>query len=467
MAFYDYELELQSEIVSWKCSRHADCLMNFIPKPRHIKLGMSGLVWSIQALPRLETTGYTFNIMQVKKSRSPLTLCEDSTAPDLPAKFKLLFLGFQISISSVFRAEEALDELYAFSLLFSRAQQDKRWWIIADAEVAATACETTKEAIHHAAQAAASFLVESSEPPRSENRQKSTAGCWRSGWWIEGWTVRDELWAGSFYDQKGLNDMKQFQSTAVEEGNVLQWCSVQVSQTPNPSFEFEVAVEDFSGGDDVLLRIGVANDRALKVRVFLTENVKVECSQEGVKTATSLGLGYLLPDLARDYIKDSLNGDVDTSNNIVQRLLQLVVGYLAFLGKVCVVCGKDRLLDVPLTSCCSNICKARKQGYDAAITSSHLSNFKISGEGSVERREQYLRKLYSNSKAGRAGLGVLLKETVVEKEVEVGINCAAAPGSLFVYEEAVGRVARMDSKSIAGALGIQISKLWSADEDTV
>ncbi|GLJ24449.1 hypothetical protein SUGI_0466860 [Cryptomeria japonica] len=456
MELYDYELDLQSEIVCWKCSRYADCLIKFIPKPRHLKLGMSGLLWSIEALPLQRTREYSFNIMTVKRSRTPLSLSE-AAAPDLPAKFKLLLVGFEVSMKSVCRAVEALDKLYAFSRLFLRAYEDNRWRIILDAEIMATACNDAREAIYQAAQAAAGFLVDQIDDSPVFRGSQESKRRERSGWWIDKWTVADELWATtSFFPPDNWNAMiRLIQARAVERGNVVQWCKVQLFDKPNPYFHFEVAVEEFLEGDDALLRIGVANDRALMVEVFLTEAVDVFCFQEGVKPQTSLGLTYLLPGVVRDYIRSALaqNEAKLTSNNVVEGLLQHLIRYLTFLRGLCVICGSNRCLEVPLTSACSNICKARKKGYEAAI-----AGWRISEAATTARREQFVRKLYDYSAAGKSELlkiracGICMKEVQIDKSE-----------NLTGYDETIRIVAKLKSRSIAKALGVPISQLWIND----
>ncbi|GLJ24451.1 hypothetical protein SUGI_0466890 [Cryptomeria japonica] len=429
MELYDYESDLQSEIVCWKCSRYADCLMKFIRKPRHLKLGMSGLLWSIEALPLQRTREYSFNIMTVKRSRTPLSLSE-APAPDLPAKFKILLLGFEASMKCVCRAEEALDKLYAFSRLFLQAHEDNRWWIVLDAKIMATACNDAREAIYQAAQVAAGFLVdqiENSPVLRGGEESKSRE---RSGWWIDKWTVADELWATtSFFLAENWNAMMRLiQSKAVERGNVVQWCKVQVFDKSNPCFQFEVAVEEFLEGDDVLLRIGVANDRALIVQVFLTEAVEVLCSQEGVEPQTSLGLAYLLPGVVRDYIRAAMarNEAKLSSNNVVEGLLQHLI-------------------------------RARKQGYEAAIASC-LPDQKISEAATATRREQFVRKLYDDSTAGKLELLRIRSCAIRMKEVQIDKN-----ENLIGYDEAVRIVAKLKSRTIAKALGVPISQLWIDD----
>ncbi|GLJ46318.1 hypothetical protein SUGI_0976270 [Cryptomeria japonica] len=129
-----------------------------------------------------------------------------------------------------------------------------------------------------------------------------------------------------------------------------------------PFFEFEVAIQDFLHGNDVISRIGVVNSHPLKVTVGFEDEIWVVCSQEGVETETSYGLTSLLPELIRNYITTALerNEGEDGVNNIGEGLTQRVVGYLTFLPRVCVFCGNHRLLEDSLTSTCSNICEARK-----------------------------------------------------------------------------------------------------------
>ncbi|XP_057838523.2 uncharacterized protein LOC131048546 [Cryptomeria japonica] len=363
MELYDYELELQSEIVSWKSSRDVDCLMKFIPKPRHVKLGMKGLVWSIEALPLPRMlpgcSSFSFTIMKVKQSRGPLSLSTDSAAPDLPVKFKLLLQIFNVSIKSLSLAEEALDKLYAFSRLHFLAEEDNLWEIIADAEISAAACTTVREVTQEAAEAATAFLLDIKPPRRFSSKAKAkgkglrSARSRRRGFGQQGWEAVS----------------RPFKAKAAEEGNVLQWCSVKVLERMYPCFEFEVAVQEFLERDDLILQIGLANDRALKVSVLLTKDARttVVCSQEGVETKTSFGLGYLLPNIIRDYIKAALEKNDSQQNNIVEGVLQHVAGYLASLARVCVICGMHLPLGVPQWSVCSDICKARQQAFMGAL----------------------------------------------------------------------------------------------------
>ncbi|GLJ46319.1 hypothetical protein SUGI_0976280 [Cryptomeria japonica] len=342
---------------------------------------MRGLVWSIQALALQSPTEYSFNIMDVKRWETP-----EAAAPNLPAKFELLLAGYKASMKSVFRVDEALDKLYAFSHLFSLAQNNGRWLIVVDAQIIARACEGAKEALYQAAEAAAAILVDQFESPVLIRVQQSES-CERSGWWIDKWRVADELWATSFFPRDSWKcRMREFQSKAVEGGNIIQWCSVRLFDEPNPNFQFEVAVQEFLDGDDVLLRIGLASDRALTVRVFLTESVSVVCSQEGVETGPSLALGYLLPETVKEYIRSALRRkEVEVSDkNVVQGLLRHLIRYLAFLGKICVICGDDRLSDVPRSSSCSNLCKATKQRFEDAIAMI-LRDLKILEERATRR----------------------------------------------------------------------------------
>ncbi|GLJ24450.1 hypothetical protein SUGI_0466870 [Cryptomeria japonica] len=448
MELYDYELDLQSEIVCWKCSRYADCLMRFVRKPRHLKLGMSGLLWSIEALPLQRPTEYSFNIMKVNRSRTLLSLSE-AAAPDLPAKFKLFLVGFEASMKSVCRAEEALDKLYAFSRLFLQAHEDNRWWIVLDAKVMATACNDAREAIYQAAQVAAGFLVDQIENSAVFRGGEESKSRERSGWWIDKWTVADELWANSFFLPENWNVMMRLiQSKAVERGNVVQWCKVQVFDKPNPYFQFEVAVEEYLEGDDALLRIGVANDRALTVQVFLTESVEVLCSQVGIEPQTSLGLAYLLPSVVRDYTRAALaqNEAKPSSNNVVQGLLLHLIRYLAFLRGLCVICGSNRLLEVPQSSTCSNICRARKQGYEAVI-----AGWKISEAATAARREQFVRKLYDDSTAGISGLLRIRACAIRMKEIQIDKS-----EKLISYDDTIRTVAKLESRTIAKALGVPV-----------
>ncbi|GLJ46298.1 hypothetical protein SUGI_0975880 [Cryptomeria japonica] len=286
MELYDYELELQSEIVSWKSSRDVDCLMKFIPKPRHVKLGMKGLVWSIEALPLPRMlpgcSSFSFTIMKI----------------------------FNVSIKSLSLAEEALDKLYAFSRLHFLAEEDNLWEIIADAEISAAACTTVREVTQEAAEAATAFLLDIKPPRRFSSKAKAkgkglrSARSRRRGFGQQGWEAVS----------------RPFKAKAAEEGNVLQWCSVKVLERMYPCFEFEVAVQEFLERDDLILQIGLANDRALKVSVLLTKDARttVVCSQEGVETKTSFGLGYLLPNIIRDYIKAALEKNDSQQNNIVE-----------------------------------------------------------------------------------------------------------------------------------------------------
>ncbi|GLJ24447.1 hypothetical protein SUGI_0466840 [Cryptomeria japonica] len=421
---------------------------------------MSGLLWSIEALPLQRPREYNFNIMTVKRSRTPLSLSE-AAAPDLPAKFKLLLVGFEASMRSVCRAEEALDKLYAFSRLFFQAEEDNRWWIVLDAEIMETACNGAREAIYQAAQVAAGFLVDQiDDSPVFRGGQESKRSE-RSGWWIDKWTVADELWAtASFFPTENWNAMMRFiQARAVERGNVVQWCKVQVFDKPNPYFQFEVAVQEFLEAEDALLRIGVANDRALMVEVFLTESVEVLCSQQGVEPQTSLGLAYLLPGVVRDYIRTALarNEARLSYDNVVEGLLQHMIRYLTFLRGLCVICGSNRLLEVPLTSTCSNICKATKQGYEAAFAGC-LPDRKISEAAAAARREQFVRKLYDDSTNGISGLLRIRACAVGMEEVEIDKT-----ENLIDYDDAVSIVAKMKSRTIAKALGVPISQLWVND----
>ncbi|GLJ46320.1 hypothetical protein SUGI_0976290 [Cryptomeria japonica] len=487
MELDDYELNLQTEIVRWKCSRYADCNMKFIRKPRHMKLGMKGLVWSIQALKLQSPTEYAFNIMEVKRWETP-----EAAAPNLPAKFELLLAGYKASMKSVRRVDEALDKLYAFSHLFSLAQKDGRWWIVVDAQIIARACEYAKEALYQAAEAAAAILVDQVKSPvliRGQPKEvlyqaaeaasailvdqvkslvlmggQQSKSCERSGWWIDRWTVADELWATSFFPRDNWKwRMREFQAKGVEGGNVFQWCTVRVFYEPNPNFQFEVAVQEFLDGDDVLLRIGVANDRPLTVRVFLTESVKVVCSQEGLETGTSLGLGYLLPETVREYIRSALRRkEAEVSDkNVVQGLLGHLIRYLTFLGKICVICGRDRLVEVPQSSTCRDICKATKQRYEDAIARI-LPDQKISEEERAKRREQYVKKLYKNSTEGCRWLGNLVYKVVVD-EAKIGKH---RNDVAINYEKAVGRVSKMKSRRVALALQISISELWIDDSES-
>ncbi|GLJ46313.1 hypothetical protein SUGI_0976200 [Cryptomeria japonica] len=443
MELDDYELNLQTEIVYWKEARNIECLMEFIRKPRNMKLGMRGLVWSIQALALQTPSEYSFNIMDVKRSETPLSLSE-AAAPNLPEKFELLLVGYKASMESVCRVQEALDKLYAFSHLFSLAQKDGRWWIVVDAKIIARTCECAKEALYQAAEATAAILVDQYKSPIIIEGQQSES-CGRSGWWIDKWRVADELWATGFFPRDSWKYMMRLiQADAVEKGNVVQWCTVRIFDEPNPNFQFEVAVNEFLDGDDVLLRIGLANDRTLMVRVFLTEAVEVICSQEGLETRTSLGLAYLLPDVVKDYIRSALrqNQDEVGKMNVVQGLLQHLIRYLAFLGQICVICGNKRPLYVPWSSICSNICKARKQRYKDAIAA-FLPDLKISEDARLTRREQYVRNLYTNSKEGHTELGILLNANVVEEEKTRDYKDDDADA--IDYEKAVGRVTKMVS----------------------
>ncbi|GLJ46323.1 hypothetical protein SUGI_0976340 [Cryptomeria japonica] len=469
MAVFDIEFKLQLEIINWECTRSAKCVVDFDGNPGHMKLGMRGLLWSIQTLELQNPGEYSFNIMEVKRSETPLSLSE-AAAPNLPAKFDILLADYKASMQSVRRADEALDKLYAFVCLFSLAEKDKRWRIIVDAEITAMACKCAKEAIYQAAQAMAAILVDQLESPVLIGGQQSE-NCKRSGWWIDNWTVADELWATGFFPPDSWKCMlRQFQAKALERGNVVQWCTVENFKAKAveegsavPYFTFEVALQEFLDGDDVLLRIGMANDRALTVRVFLTQGLEVVCSQEGVETRTSLGLAYLLPKVAKDYIKSSLErNEAELSNdNVVQGLLQQLIRHLAFLGTICVICGKDRLGDVPLSSTCPGICDATNQSYKDVIAAC-VRDRKISEEARAGRREQYVKNLYTNSTEGRRGLGTLLNAKVVSKEE----TSKHTNDGAINYEEAVGRVTKMNSRSVAMALDIPVSDLWIDDVES-
>ncbi|GLJ46310.1 hypothetical protein SUGI_0976170 [Cryptomeria japonica] len=279
MAGNNCEDELDYHIVEWKSFTNVDCQMESRPKCGLNHLRMSGLVWLIEILPLLNTMDYTFNIIEVKRSKSPLHLSKP-TAPDLLAKFNLLLVELQTYIRSVFRVEELLDKLYACSCLLSMAENNKGWWIIVDAEIIAVACKTAREA----AKAAAALIT-------------------------------DELCATERWN--GI-------AGAVAGGFVLQWCKLQfLEERMIPCFEFEVAVQDFLQGNDVI------SSHALKVTVYLEDDISVICSQEGVETETSSVLG-LLRYLIRNYIMAALerNEGEHGTNNIVQGLLQHVVWYI-------------------------------------------------------------------------------------------------------------------------------------------
>ncbi|GLJ46322.1 hypothetical protein SUGI_0976330 [Cryptomeria japonica] len=396
MAVSDYELELETQIAIWQSSRHdVDGLMKFISRHRHIEIHMRmrGLVWSIQVLLLPNTTDYIFNIIEVKQSESPLDFhLSKATAADLPSKFKPLIVALQMYIRSVFRVEELLDKLYTCSRFLSRAENDKRWWIIVDAEIMAVAFKTAREATQEAAEAAAAFLAELMECFPRQN------------------IITEELWATSFSAKEIWNGIAQ---AAVDEGDVLQWCKLQVLEMEKmiPCFEFEVAVQDFLQGNHEISRIGIVNSHALKVTVGLEDEIWVVCSQEGVETETSLGLSSLLPHLIRNYITTSLERNESEHGvyNIVEGLVKHVIGYLTFLPIVCVVCGSHRLLEVSFTSTCSNICEARKDMCRGALPLTWTSDGRWRREGCVTNS-------LSNTEAAQKRLSTLL----VTDDVEMG-----------------------------------------------
>eukprot|EP01018_Ginkgo_biloba_P018072 Gb_20419 [translate_table: standard] len=487
MDLYDYELELQSDFVRWRCSHDHDSSLDFIPKPRHIQIGMAGrLVWSIQVLPlplplpSLDRSNarvsidriYAFNIMDVACAQ-----------PDesLRHKFKLLLEGHRRSLRGVYLTlEEALDKFYRLSILFMRTRDDedpatsKRWWMIVDAEITTVLCQTAKTAMEEAGKAAARVLMDcwklteqgffapkklakksDQESFPVEKLAKNSEEEWFHGGSIEGWSVADELWATSFSQQS--DDVKcrlNFLSRAVEEGNVLQWCSVKVAPLPSLSFECEIALQDFMREDEVVLRIGVANHQPLRVRVCLTENVEVTCSQNGIEPQTSLGLGYLLPNLVKDRIVAALKRYGGYDRNVVGEVLEGVVRYLVFLARRCVVCGNCRLLDVPPTSACESLCRARKQKFLATADAwKHAHKFEDKSE---TRREEFVRIKYSRTFEGCEELGNILHRNVAMFRSHKGKE--ETP-----YDDAVSQVAAMGWKAIAVATGSHISCLWEKD----
>ncbi|GLJ46321.1 hypothetical protein SUGI_0976320 [Cryptomeria japonica] len=125
------------------------------------------------------------------------------------------------------------------------------------------------------------------------------------------------------------------------------------------------------------------------------------------------------------------------------------------------ICGDDRLSDVPRSSSCSDICKATKQRYEDVIAR-FLPDQKISEEERAKRREQYVRMLYINSTEGRIWPMNLLYTVVVDEE-KVGEH---TNDGAINYEEAVGRVTKMKSRSVAMALQIPISDLWIDDSES-
>ncbi|GLJ46314.1 hypothetical protein SUGI_0976210 [Cryptomeria japonica] len=394
MAGNDYELELETQIALWQSSRHVHGLVEFIPRRRrfNIQMRMSGLLWSIEARPVPDTTDYNFNIMDVKRSKSPFPLSK-ATIADIPDKFKLLLVALKMYIrTSVFRVEKLLDKLYACSRLLSQAENDKRWWTIVDAEIMVVACKTAREATQEAAEAAAAFLAKLMECFPRQN------------------IITEELWAASFLAEEIWNGIAQ---ATVDGGDVLQWCKIQVLELEKmiPCFEIEIAVQEFLQGNDVISRIGVVNSRALKVTVGLEDEIWVVCSQEGVETETSLGLSSLLPHLIRNYIASSLERNEGEHGvyKTVQGVLQHVVGYLTFLPRVCGLCGSHRLLEVSLTSTCSYLCEARK---DMCRDSLPLT---WAGDG-LWRREGYVRNSVRNTEAAHRGLSTLR----VTDDVEMG-----------------------------------------------
>ncbi|GLJ46312.1 hypothetical protein SUGI_0976190 [Cryptomeria japonica] len=313
MAGNNREDELEYQIVEWQSSRRVDCLMESRPKRGRNHLQMSGLAWLIEVLPLLNTMGYTFNIIEVKRSKSLLHLSKP-TAPALLAKFNLLLVALQTYIRSVFRVEELLDKLYACSRLLSRAENDKRWRVIIDAEIMAVACKTAREATQEAAKAGATLMT-------------------------------DELCATERWN--GITG-------AVAEGFVLQWCKLQfLEERMIPCFEFEVAVQDFLQGNDAI------SSHALKVTVDLDDNISVICSQDGVETETSAVLG-LLTYLIRNYIMAALqrDGGKHGTNNIVQGLLQHVVWYICEARKDMSLAWMD---DLPLAWTGADLW--RREGY--------------------------------------------------------------------------------------------------------
>ncbi|GLJ46316.1 hypothetical protein SUGI_0976240 [Cryptomeria japonica] len=302
MAGNKCELEqLETQIAIWKSSRASlDAPIEFIVRRGHIEMRMNGLVWSIEALPRPDTMDYNFSNIELKRSKSPLYL---------PFKFKLLLEALQTYIRSVLRMEDLLDKLYVCSCFLSWAENDKRCLIIVDAQIMAVACDTAREAIQQAAEAAAAFLAELMPCFSQQN------------------IITQEVWATSFYATEMWNRIAQ---AAVDGGSVHQWCMFQVSGYEKiiPYFEFEVAIQDFLHGNDAISRIGVVNSHPLKVTVDFEDEFWVVCSQEGVETETSYGLRSLLPELIRNYITTALeiNEGEDGVNNIVEGLAERVVG---------------------------------------------------------------------------------------------------------------------------------------------
>eukprot|EP01018_Ginkgo_biloba_P008103 Gb_03875 [translate_table: standard] len=396
----------------------------------HIQIGIANqLVWSIEVLDGLARVSIDrindFNIMDVACAQ---------TLESLPHKFKLLLEGYRRSLRGVdLTLGEALDQFYRLSILFMRTRDDKdtaksRWWMIVDAEITTVLCQKEKTAMEEAGKAAARALMDLTEQESFplETLAENSEEEWFHGRSIEGWSVADELWATSFSQQS--DDVKRwlnFVSRAVEEGSVLQWCSVKVAPLPTLSFDFEIALQDFMRAD-----------------------------KNGIESQTSLGLGYLLPNLVKDRIMAALQRCVGYDGNVVGEVLEGVVGYLVFLARKCVVCGNCRLLDVPSTSACESQCRASKQTFLAmADARKHEHRF---DDQSETRREEFVRMKYSRTFEGCKELGNILDRNVVMFRSD---NVKEETP----YDDAVRQVAALGWKAIAVATGRHVSRLWEKD----
>lgn len=389
MGSNEYILDLETEIAIWQSSRASDDSIKFdVGCHGRIEIiQMKGLAWSVEARRMPNCKDYIFNIIDVNPPESLL---------HLQAKLDLLLVALQRYVRSMLRVEELLDKLYACSCFLSRAENEKRWWTLVDAEIMGVACETAREATQEAAKAAAAILVELMQPlPFSPRAQD---------------IIREEVcWATSFSGTEETWNIGVAQA-AINGGNVLQWCKVRVLETEStfPSFELEVAVEDLLQGNDVVCKIGLVNSSALKVNVRLGEKISVVCSQEGVEPETSVGLRSLLPHMIRNYIETVPEGE-DGAENVVERVLERVVGYLAFVPRVCEVCESHRIYEEDSWSSmriCSNICKARKYVCGASLPKltwpTDHSHGLGRGEGNVRINP------LSNTEAAREGLSTLI-----------------------------------------------------------
>ena len=138
MGSNEYILDLETEIAIWQSSKASDDSIKFDVGCGRIKIiQMKGLAWSVEARCMPNCKDYTFNIVDVNPHRSLLHFKD---------KLDLLLAALQRYVRSMFKVEELLVKLYACSCLLSRAENEKWWWILVDAEIMAVACETARKA---------------------------------------------------------------------------------------------------------------------------------------------------------------------------------------------------------------------------------------------------------------------------------------------------------------------------------